>query len=139
MIQAARRAVDEVSGALRHIRFVLHDRDTKFCNSFRTILTSGGVQPLAMPPRSPNLNAFAERWVRSVKSECLSKFILSCETLLRRVVIEYLEHYHYERNHQGRNNLLLFERFDPTATTSTSSKVGRKERLGGLLNNIRAA
>ena len=103
----------------------------------RNAIDEGGVQPLALPPGSPNLNAFAERWVRSVKSECLSKFILFGETSLRRAVTEYLEHDHYERNHQGRNNLLLFERFDPKPTASTSSKVGRKE---GLLNYyIRAA
>ena len=71
MEQMARNAVDDSGGALRHIRFILHDRDGKFCASFRGILTSGGVAPLALPPRSPNFNAFAGRWVRSVKSKAV--------------------------------------------------------------------
>ena len=95
MAQMARNAVDESDGTLRHFRFALHDRDSKFCSSFRATLRSGGVRPLALPARSPNLNAFAERWVRSVKSECLSKLILFGEGSLRRVVTEYMEHYNY--------------------------------------------
>jgi putative transposase len=133
MALVARNAVAEASGSLRHIRFVLHDRDTKFCTSFRESLASGGVEPLRLPPRSPNLNAFAERWVRSVKSECLEKFILFGETSLRRAVTEYLRHYHYERNHQGRGNLLLFP-CRQTKPGGNLSRVRRKSRLGGLLN-----
>src|SRR3954466_6335099 len=84
MVQMARRGVDDLDGALRSIRFVLHDRDSKFCASFRDTLRSAGVQSLLLPAHSPNLNAFAERWVRSVKSECLSKLILFGEPSLRR-------------------------------------------------------
>jgi putative transposase len=90
MVQMARNAVDEIDGALQHIRFALHDRDSKFCASFRATLSSGGVQPLLLPARSPNLNAFAERWVRSVKSECLSKLIIFGEASLRRAITEFL-------------------------------------------------
>ena len=85
-----------------------------------------------LPPRSPNLNAHAERWVRSIKEECLSKLILFGENSLRRVVSEFLEHYHQERNHQGKDNLLLFpvsapqDRIPPRA-------IRCRERLGGLL------
>jgi putative transposase len=61
MAQVARKDVDELTGSMRHMRVLLHDRDTKFSNWFRAILVSGGVQPLALPPRGPNLNAFAER------------------------------------------------------------------------------
>src|SRR6516225_8151871 len=71
MTQMARNAVDEEWGYLRRHRYVLHDRDTKFCADFRETLATGGVKCLRLPPRSPNLNAFAERWVRSVRSECL--------------------------------------------------------------------
>jgi putative transposase len=70
MTQMARHAVDEIDGVFRSIRYALPDRDSKFCASFRATLRSGGVRPLLLPARSPNLNAFAERWVRSVKSEC---------------------------------------------------------------------
>jgi hypothetical protein len=78
------------------------------------------------------LNAFAERWVKSVKDECLSKLILFGETSLRRALCEYIVHYHGERNHQGKDNVLLF----PTAMKGMNRvdvSVGCKERLGGLL------
>jgi hypothetical protein len=87
----------------------LHDRDSKFCDSFRSVLASGGVKTILLPPKSPNLNAFAERWVRSVKQECLSQLMLFGEASLSRVLTEYCAHYHHERNHQGKGNLLLFQ------------------------------
>jgi hypothetical protein len=107
MVQMARRAVDDIDGALLPVRFVLHDRDSKFCASFRDTLRSAGVQPLSLPARSPNLNAFAERWVRSIKSECLSKLILFGELSLRRAVTQFIEHYHLEHPDQGKGNQLL--------------------------------
>jgi hypothetical protein len=84
------------------------DRDTKFCASFRSALATGGVRTIPLPVRSPNLNAFAEQWVRSVKQECLSKVILFGARPLSRVLAEYGRHYHRERNHQGKDNRLLF-------------------------------
>ena len=133
MVHMARTAVDDVAGALLPIRYALHDRDTKFCSSFRTMLQSGGVQPMLLPPRSPNLNAFAERWVRSIKHECLSKLILFGEASLRRTVTEFLRHYHSERNHQGKENMLLFPA--PAYPPSRPSQaVICNARLGGLLN-----
>ena len=132
MEQMARNATDETSGCLRQQRYVLHDRDTKFCASFRSILTTGGVQALTLPPRSPNLNAFAERWVRSVKQECLSKLILFGEGSLKRALTEFAQHYHTERNHQGKDNVLLFPSPDEMKA-STNGSVQCRERLGGLL------
>jgi putative transposase len=86
-----------------------------------------------LPPRSPNLNAFAERWVRSVKHECLSKLILFGEGSLNRALAQFIEHYHTERNHQGKGNVLPFPAPDkPKAKTNV--RVCRKERLDGLLN-----
>ncbi|MCP4936447.1 MAG: transposase, partial [bacterium] len=85
-----------------------------------------------LPARSPNLNAYAERWVRSVKEEALSKLILFGEASLRRTLSEYLVHFHTERNHQGKDNVLLF----PTAAQAKNRDDGSvvcKERLGGLL------
>jgi len=90
MQQVARNLTDSESGALTHQKYVLHDRDMKFCSSFTASLSDGGVRPLKLPARSPNLNAFAERWVRSVKQECLSKLILFSEASLKRVLAEYL-------------------------------------------------
>ncbi len=108
MEQIARNAVDEDSGYLRQIRYVLHDRDSKFCASFKAILKTGGVKCVALPPQSPNLNAFAERWVRSVKDEFLSKLILFGQSSLKRAVTEFVSHYHFERKHQSKSNVLLF-------------------------------
>jgi putative transposase len=107
MTQMARHAIDVIDGAFRPIRFALHNRDTKFCASFRATLRSGGVRPLTLPARSQNLNAFAERWVRSIKSECLSQLILFGEASLRRAIAQFLAHYHHERNHQGKCNPTL--------------------------------
>ena len=131
MTQMARNAVDEESGYLRRHGYVLHDRDTKFCAEFRNTLKTGGVKCLQLPPRSPNLNAFAERWVRSAKSECLSHFILFGEGSLRRALKSFSDHYHIERNHQGKPNQLLFPR--PTPPARDGGGVRCQERLGGLL------
>src|SRR5258708_692463 len=108
MKQIARNATMDDCGALRDCRYLLHDRDTKFTRSFRAIIASGRVKPLALPARSPNLNAYAERWVRSVKEECLSKVILFGERSLRRALSSYGGHFHNHRNHSGEGKSLLF-------------------------------
>jgi putative transposase len=130
MRQIARNMTMEGYGALRDCRYLLHDRDTKYTQSFRAIIASGGVEPLVLPARSPNLNAYAERWVRSVKEECLSKVILFGERSLRRALSEYVEHFHAERNHQGRGNVLLFPR---GTNIRRDGPVRCRERLAGLL------
>jgi len=131
MKQIARNVTMDDCGALRDCRYLLHDRDTKYTQSFQAIIASGGVEPLALPARSPNLNAYAERWVRSVKEECLSKVILFGERSLRRALNDYVEHFHAERNHQGKDNVLLF----PLATDrQREGQVSCRKRLGGLLH-----
>jgi hypothetical protein len=116
MQQIARNASQESWGQLHRCRYVLHDHDTKFCASFRSVLRAGGIRPIRLPARSPNLNAFAERWVRSVKEECLAKLILFGAGPLSRVLAEFSAHYHSERNHQGKGNKLLSERYSWTRT-----------------------
>src|SRR5450432_3424338 len=130
MQQLARNVTMEGCGDLRDCHYLLHDRDTKFTTSFRAIIKSGQVKPLPLPAHSPNLNAYAERWVRSVKEECLSKIILFGERSLRRALSEYVAHCHAERNHQGKSNVLLFRR---TIETCRDGPVQCRERLGGLL------
>jgi hypothetical protein len=132
MQQMARNATDESWGYLNQRRYALHDRDTKFCPLFRATLNSGGIQPIQLPARSPNLNAFAERWVRSAKQECLSKLILFGEASLRRALTEFIDHFHAERNHQGKGNVLLFPCHAAGQNRQGSCMRGR-ERLGGLL------
>jgi putative transposase len=132
MQQIARNATQDSWGLLDRCRYVLHDHDTKFCASFRSMLRTGGIRPIRLPARSPNLNAFAERWVRSVKQECLSKLVLFGAGPLSRVLVEFSAHYHAERNHQGKGNELLF----PDAGNKTNPRgqpVKCRQRLGGLL------
>jgi hypothetical protein len=130
MQQIARNVTMEEWGVLQNCRYLLHDRDAKYTRSFRAIIDSGHVTTLALPARSPNLNAYAERWVRSVKEECLSNLILFGERSLRRALREYVSHFHAERNHQGKGNVLLFPQ--DLAQRGTGS-VQCHERLGGLL------
>ena len=130
MKQIARNLTMDSWGFLEHCRYLLHDRDTKYTRSFRAIIECGLVKTLPLPARSPNLNAHAERWVRSVKEECLSRLILFGEASLRRALSEFTMHYHAERNHQGKGNVLLF----PVTTDSRHvGPVQCRERLGGLL------
>jgi hypothetical protein len=132
MKQMARNMTMAGDGFLNGCRYLLHDRDTKFSAAFCETLRSAGIQPLALPPRSPNLNSHLERWNRSVKEECLSKLILFGEPSLRHVLSNYARHYHEERNHKGKGNVILF----PAAADrigSSSGKIQTRERLGGLL------
>jgi transposase InsO family protein len=132
MKQIARNVTMDEWGFLGRCRYLIHDRDTKFCQSFRSIIESGNVKTVPLPARSPNLNAYAERWVKSAKDECLSRLILFGEASLRRALREFGAHYHAERNHQGKNNVLLF----PSAherETRIDASVACRERLGGLL------
>ena len=131
MVQVARNVTMEEWGFLSPGQYLIHDRDTKFCAAFQQIIDDAGVERVVLPPRSPNLNAFAERWVRSVKEECLSRLILFGEDSLRHVLNEYVEHFHHERNHQGKGNVLLF----PVVSHDTERQglMQCRERLGGLL------
>ncbi len=134
MGQVARNATDAFSGFLTGKRYLIIDRDPRFTKEFRAILNVSGVNIIRTPPRSPNLNAFAERFVRSIKEECLGRMIFFSERQLRNAVSEYVEHYHRERSHQGLENKLI----EPTAeAASGAGKLVRESRLGGLLNHYR--
>ena len=138
MEQIGRSATQETLGYLHPCRYVLHDRDTKFCASFRSVLATGGVKTIQLPAKSPNLNAFAERWIRSVKQECLFKVILFGEESLSRVLSEDSTHYHRERNHQGKGNRLLFPKTNETRNLRGRS-IECRQRLGGLLKYYQRA
>ncbi len=129
MTQVARNLTMADIGFLVDHRYLIHDRDGRYCPACDATLKDGGVTPVRLPPRSPNLNPHAERWVRSVKDECLSKLILFGEPALRTTLRAYLDHFHGERNHQGKDNLLLF----PTEEIQAEGVVRCRERLGGLL------
>ena len=131
MVQVARNVTMEEWGFLSPGQYLIHDRDTKFCAAFQHIIDDAGVERVVLPPRSPNLNAYAERWVRSVKEECLARMILCGEASLRHALTHYVEHYHHERNHQGKGNVLLFP--PVSQDTMRQGPVQCRERLGGLL------
>jgi putative transposase len=131
MTQIARNITDVDEGFLRGARYLILDRDKKYTEEFRNVLDREGVRLIRLPPRSPNLNAFAERFVRSIKSECLSRMIFFGQASLRHAITQYLSHYHTGRNHQGRRNQLL----RPLARTGNPFKVvQRRQRLGGMLS-----
>ena len=130
MMQVARNLTDVCDGFLLNKAFLIMDPDKKYMDAFRAYLKREGVTPVRCPVRAPNCNAFAERFVRSIKDECLDRMILFGERSLRRVLNEYIAHYHAERNHQGLGNRLL----DPTHEAgSMDDPIKNRERLGGML------
>jgi transposase InsO family protein len=131
MMQIARNITMEEWGFLSPGQYLIHDRDGKYCPAFQQIIDTAGVTRVPLPPRSPNLNAYAERWVRSVKEECLSRLILFGEASLRYALAQYVTHFHHEQNHQGKGNVLLF----PTVNQDGehAGLLQCRERLGGLL------
>ena len=131
MSQIARNLTDATDGFLRHKRFLLHDRDPLFTAEFEAILATSGVKGVPLPPRSPNLNAQAERFVRTIKESCLKRMILFGETGLRRAIREFVEHYHRERNHQGLDNRLVIQ---DQIQEQNRGTVQCRRRLGGMLN-----
>ena len=130
MQQIARNLTDVEDGFLLGKRYVLMDRDGKFCPAFQAILKTEGVEPVLLPARSPNSNAHAERFHGSLKEECLSRLIFFGETSSRNAVREFLAHYHEERNHQGLGNRFLVPDDEVGRTTG---EVQCRERIGGLL------
>jgi putative transposase len=131
MVQIARNVTMEAWGFLTPGQYLVHDRDGKYCPAFQQIIDTARVTRVPLPPRSPNLNAYAERWVRSVKDEALSRLILFGEASLRYALHEYVEHYHHERNHQGKDNVLLFPVVSHAKERHGAMRC--RERLGGLL------
>ena len=131
MLQIGRNLIDSEDGLLAGKRKLIIDRDTKYCADFRNLLANAGCDTIRLPPRSPNLNAYAERFVGSIKSECVNRLIFFSEASLRRAIREYMTHYHRERNHQGLGNKLIAANDDEFAGNAA---IDRRSRLGGMLN-----
>ncbi|MDA1232366.1 MAG: integrase core domain-containing protein [Planctomycetota bacterium] len=128
--QVARNLTDAHDGFLKNHSFILIDRDTKFVPLRDFLKTNAEVDPVLLPPRSPNCNAHIERFMLSLKSECLNRMIFFGEAPLRKALAEFSSHYHEERNHQGLENRLI----DPGDEIGNSaSNIECRERLGGLL------
>jgi integrase-like protein len=131
MTQIARNITDVDEGFLRGKRYLILDRDAKYSDGFRNALVREGVHVVRLPPRSPNLNAFAERFVRSIKEECLNRMIFFGQASLRHAITQFMTHYHGERNHQGLENRLLRPL---SAVGELHGRVKRRQRLGGMLS-----
>ena len=119
MLQIGRTSIVKESGALASKRYLIIDRDTKYTAAFRALLIDAGTQVIRLPPRSPNLNAHAERFVRTIKTECLRKIIFVGQASLRRAASEFVLPYHQERNHHGLDKKLLYE--NPTEAANDAN------------------
>ena len=135
MKQAARNLTDVFEGFLRGKWKIIHDRDPLFSAGFRATLGTA-VKTIKLPPESPNLNAYAERFVLSIKSECLNHVVPLGERHLRVLVTEYVSHYHLERPHQGLGNELPVAR---ERSVAGNGSLRRRQRLGGMLNHYERA
>jgi transposase InsO family protein len=131
MKQMARTLTMDEWGVLKPGQYLIHDRDTKFCAAFKQMLDDAGVKRVPLPPRAPWLNAFAERWIQSVKTEVLSQMILFGERSLHHVLSEYIAHYRTERPHQGKGNVILFP--STKGEPVLDAAIACRGRLGGLL------
>jgi putative transposase len=129
MTQVARNLTDADEGFLRGVHYLILDRDPLYSGVFRNLLRASGVTPVLLPARSPNLNAFAERFVGSVKSECLARIVPLGERHLRTAVRAFVDHYHEERPHQGLGNKCIA----PATALNGSGPVRCRVRLGGVL------
>jgi putative transposase len=130
MSQIARNLSDAADGFLIGKRYLIHDRDPLFTEEFLNTVQASGIESVKLPPRSPNLNAHAERFVRTIKESCLERMILFGEGSLRKVIHEFVAHYHQERNHQGLGNRLIME----NGSCVDTGAIERRQRLGGMLN-----
>lgn len=135
LTQFTRALVDGFDGFLLKHRYLIHDRDPLFRGDLPGLLRSAGIEPVMLPPQSPKLNAYAERFVRSIKEECLSRIVPIGERHLRHAVEEYTAHYHVARNHQGLGNRLI----DGDAESEPVDRVECRERLGGILRSYHRA
>jgi transposase InsO family protein len=131
MSQMGRSLTDAVDGILNGKRYLIHDRDPLFTTEFLDVLAEVGVKSVKLPPRSPNLNAHAERFVRTIKESCLERMILFGEESLRTAIHNFVAHYHTERNHQGLANRIIST--EP-GHLGNAGVVQRRPRLGGMLN-----
>jgi transposase InsO family protein len=129
--QAALDVVAFDDGFLRGSTHLIMDRDGKFTNEFRSILEDHGVQAVRIPARSPNCNPHAERFVRTISEECLSRMILFGHRALDRAIVAFVAHYHQERNHPRLGNNLITP---DGALRQNREEALRQQRLGGRLS-----
>jgi putative transposase len=135
--QQARNASMEMTELGLPARFLLRDYDTKFVSGFDAVFEADGTEVKRVGPVAPNMNAYAERWVQTLRVECLDQFVILGESHLRHIVKEFIEHYNVERPHQSRGNVPLPDAVAADAgkplSPPSAGEIICKERLGGLL------
>jgi putative transposase len=134
MIQIARNLLDPEGGFLRNATHLIHDRDPLFTNAWVELLKSSGVESVRIPASSPNCSPHAERFVRTVRTECLDHFVIFGERHLRHPLREYITHYLRERFHQGLGGQLIAPAKPSANDNSATGEIRCRSRLGGLLN-----
>jgi len=134
MKQIARNLTDPFDGFLLGATHLVLDRDPLYTEAFAEVLKRGPVELVKIPAKSPNCNPYAERFVRTIRQECLSHFVIFGERHLRVLLREFVDHYHAERFHQGLGGQLIRETASSANDNSSTRSVQRRERLGGLLN-----
>jgi transposase InsO family protein len=139
MTQVARNLLDPADGFLREARYLIHDRDPLFTEAWTAILKTAGVTCVTIPSQSPNCNAYAERFVRTVRSECVNHFIIFGERHLRHLLREFIEHYLTERYHQGIGGRIIEPKAWPRNDSARPGGIECRSRLGGVLNSYRRA
>ncbi len=133
--QVARNFTSDLQDAGRRFGFLIRDRDTKFTSSFDEVFASIGITAIRSPVRSPKANAFAERWVRTVREECLDHLLVYSRAHLESVLTEYVEHYNQARPHRGRQLSTPSPRQEPPST----GEIRRRDVLGGIVDEYKRA
>jgi hypothetical protein len=131
--QIAKNLTDPFGGFLKKKKYVVHDRDPLYTDAFINILKAGGVKAIKSMPMAPNFSPFVERFIRSIKAECLDRMLIFGEAHLRYCISEYMKHYHQERPHQSLGNEII----EPPP--KGRGRIICRERLGGLLKFYRRA
>jgi hypothetical protein len=134
MKQIARNLLDPADGFLRNATYLIHDRDPVFTEAWAALLQTGGVKCVPIPAQSPNCNPHAERFVKTVRPECLDHFVICGEHHLRHLITEFMRHYLTERHHQGIGSQIITPKPSPSNDNATLGVIGCRSRLGGLLN-----
>jgi hypothetical protein len=134
MMQVARNLIDPEDGFPRNASHLIRDRDPLFTKAWSALLKSSGVKPARIPASSPNCNPHAERFVRTVRTECLDLFVIFGERHLLVLLREFVAHYHGERFHQGLRGRLVVPKVGSENDNAVTDTVQRRSRLGGLLN-----